>query len=147
MDPVAELKKVFLFGEVPEAIVRLVAECVEERTASPGEAILSEGQGSSSLFMITSGSVRAFHAGEPLALAMGAGESFGQLSILLGGPSTLSAVAVERTELLVLPSDRLRERLEGNHEAGYVLFRAVARSLAARLRRAVQALELARGME
>ncbi len=145
MDALPALKKVFLFREVPDPILRLLAGCVERRTVQPGESILSEGELSSALFIIGSGSVRAFRAGEPLFLTMGTGESFGQVSLLQGGPSPLSAVATEPTELLVLRAALLRDRLADNHEVGHALYQAVARSLAARLQRAVDALELARG--
>jgi CRP-like cAMP-binding protein len=144
MDALQGLKKVFLFREVPEEILRLVAQCVEPRTVSAGETIVAEGDVADSLFLVSSGTVRAFRSGEPAGLTMGSGESFGQLSLVDGGPFPLSAVAIERTDLLVLRAAALRERLAGNAEAGHVLFRAVARSLAARLRRTVNALELAR---
>jgi CRP/FNR family transcriptional regulator, cyclic AMP receptor protein len=117
------------------------------RTVPPGDSILVQGQPSDSLYVVASGSVRAFRNGEPMVLTMGPGESFGQLLLVDGGPSELSAVAVERTDLLVVPAAALRDRLAGNAEAGYALFRALARSLAARLRRVVGALELARGMD
>ena len=143
MDALQALQKTFLFRDVPEPILKLVAQCVEERTVAAGETIVSESQAIEALYLIRNGSVRAFHSGEATFLVLGPGQSFGQVSLLDGGPAGLSAVAVERTDLLVLGAARLREKLGGNHEAGYVLFRGVARSLASRLRQALGALALA----
>jgi len=66
------------------------------------------------------------------------------LSLIDGGPLGLSATTVEPTKLLILRAAKLREVLGGNHEAGHYLFRAVAKSLAVRLRHATRAVELAR---
>ncbi len=143
MDALQALQKTFLFRDVPEPILKLVAECVEQHTVAAGETIVSESQPVEALYLVRNGSVRAFRSGEATFLVLGPGQSFGQVSLLDGGPAGLSAVAVERTDLLVLGAARLREKLGGNHEAGHVLFRAVARSLASRLRQALGALALA----
>ena len=143
MDVLQALKGIFLFRDVPEPILRVVAQCVEERTVPAGETIASEGQSIDALYLVRNGSIRAHRSGEATFVVMGPGQSFGQVALVDGGPAGLSAVAVERTDLLILRADRLREKLAGNHEAGHVLFRAVARSLASRLRQALDALALA----
>jgi CRP-like cAMP-binding protein len=143
MDALHALKGIFLFRDVPEPILQLVAQCVEQRTVPAGETIASEGQSIDALYLVRNGSIRAHRSGEATFIVMGPGQSFGQMALVDGGPVGLSAVAVERTDLLVLRAERLREKLAGNHEAGHVLFRAVAKSLAARLRQALDALALA----
>jgi CRP-like cAMP-binding protein len=145
MDILEALEKVFLFRDVPAPVLKLLAECVERRSVPAGDAVITEGERVESLFLIASGEVRAFREGEPQILRMGTGQSFGQLWLLQGGvPATLSVVSIERTELLVLRAARVSELLAGNDAAGHALFRAVARSLAARLQRAADALALAR---
>ncbi len=139
-----ELKKIFLFKDVPEPVLKLVAGVAEEVTFAPGETIANAGDAPRALYLIRSGTVRATAEGAPKPVVFGTGESFGQVSLLDGGPAGMTAVAAERVEAVALRSSRLIEGLAGNHEAGHVLFRAVARSLAARLRRAMDALALAR---
>jgi len=144
MDVLQALKTTFIFRDVPESILKLVAQCAEQRKLPGGDPIVSEDQVVESLYVICSGSVRGFRHGDATHVQMGPGQAFGQLSLLDGGPVGISATTLEPTELLVLPAARLREILGKNHEAGHYFFRGVAKSLAQRLRTAVNALELAR---
>jgi CRP-like cAMP-binding protein len=121
----------------------LVGQCVEERTLPGGDPIVSEDQAADALYVIGSGSVRGFRGGDATPVVLGPGQAFGQMSLLDGGPVGISAVTLEPTQLLVLRAARLREVIGQNHEAGYYLFRAVSRSLATRLRGALDALSLA----
>jgi hypothetical protein len=71
-----------------------------------GAVILREGQGGGSLYMLTSGRVRAFKKGadgkqSPLG-DLKEGAFFGEMSILTGQPRMASVVALARCELLEL---------------------------------------------
>ena len=71
-----------------------------------GAVILREGQGGGSLYMLTSGRVRAFKKGadgkqSPLG-DLKEGAFFGEMSILTGQPRMASVVALSRCELLEL---------------------------------------------
>lgn len=143
MDVVQALKNTLLFKDVPESILAIVAECVEERTISGGAPVVSSHQTTGSLYIIRRGSVQGTRGGEPTPVVLGPGQSFGHVSLLDGGPVGMTVVALDPTELLVLDATRLREKLSGNYEAGYLFYRAVATSLAVRLRRAVNAFVLA----
>ncbi len=143
MDALQALKTTFLFRDVPESILEVVAGCVEKRELPGGDPIASEDQAVDALYIVVSGSVQGFRHGDPTLFVMGPGQAFGQLSLIDGGPLGLSATTVEPTKLLVLRAEKLRAALAGNHEAGHLIFRAVARSLAARLRNAMRAVELA----
>jgi hypothetical protein len=71
-----------------------------------GAVILREGQGGGSLYMLTSGRVRAFKKGadgkqSPLG-DLKEGAFFGEMSILTGHPRMASVVALSRCELLEL---------------------------------------------
>jgi hypothetical protein len=71
-----------------------------------GAVILREGQGGGSLYMLTSGRVRAFKKGadgkqNPLG-DLKEGAFFGEMSILTGQPRMASVVALARCELLEL---------------------------------------------
>ncbi len=139
-----ELKQIFLFKDVPDAVLKLVAEGAEEVTFSAGEPIVAEAQPAKALYLIRSGTARATREGVTQAVTFGTGQSFGQMSLLDGGPAGMTVVAVERVDAIALRPARLAEKLGSNPQAGLELFRAVARSLAARLRLAVDAVSLAR---
>jgi CRP-like cAMP-binding protein len=143
MDVLQALKNTLLFKEVPDSILAIVAECVEVRTIPGGDTIVSSHQTTGSLYIIQRGSVQATRGGEATPVVMGPGQAFGQASLLDGGPVGMSVLALDPTELLVLNAAKLRAKLGGNHEAGHLFYRAVATSLATRLRRAVDAFVLA----
>jgi hypothetical protein len=78
-----------------------------------GAVILREGQGGGSLYMLTSGRVRAFKKGDdgkqnPLG-DLKEGAFFGEMSILTGQPRMASVVALARCELLELDRPTLDE--------------------------------------
>jgi len=78
-----------------------------------GAVILREGQGGGSLYMLTSGRVRAFKKGtdgkqNPLG-DLKEGAFFGEMSILTGQPRMASVVALARCELLELDRPTLDE--------------------------------------
>jgi len=139
-----ELKQIFLFRSVPESVLELVAEAAEEVAFSAGEPILAESQPAKALYLIRSGTVRATREGVTAPVTFGTGESFGQVSLLDGGPAGMTAVALERVDAIALRPSKLAEKVGSNPAAGLELFRAVARSLAGRLRRATDAFSIAR---
>jgi CRP-like cAMP-binding protein len=144
MVTVQELRKIYLFKDVSEPALKLVAEAAEEISFSPGEQIAAEHQPAKALYLIRTGTVRATREGIAAPVLFGSGQSFGQMSLLDGGPAGMNAEAVERVDAVALRPAKLAEKLGGDPRAGLELFRAVSRSLAARLRRAVDALALAR---
>ena len=141
-DTVRALKQIFLFRDVSEPVLALVAQAVEKVTFAAGANVASEHETAKALFLIRSGTVRASRDGMP-PVVFGTGQAIGQMALLDGGPIGMTAVALERVDAFALTRERLAEKLAGNHEAGFQLFRAVARSLAARLRNAVDELTLA----
>ncbi len=142
MDAVQELKQIFLFKDVSEPVLRLVAQVVEQVSFGAGETIAKENDAAKALLLIRSGTVRVSSEGRP-SVTFGAGQAIGQMSLLDGGPVGMTAVALERVDALALRPEKLAEKLAGNHEAGFQLFRAVARSLAGRLRRVLDEMTLA----
>jgi CRP-like cAMP-binding protein len=144
MVTVQELKQIYLFKSVSEPVLKLVAEAAEEVSFSPGESIAAEGEPAKALYLIRSGTARATREGIAAPVFFGTGESLGQMSLLDGGPAGMTVAAVERVEAIALRPARLAEKLGAHPAAGFELFRAVARSLAARLRRAVDAFAIAR---
>ncbi|BDG01938.1 Crp/Fnr family transcriptional regulator [Anaeromyxobacter oryzae] len=139
-----DLKQIFLFKHVPDPVLALVAEAAEEVTFAPGETIATERDPAKALYLIRSGTVRATRQDLSAPVLFGTGESIGQVSILDGGPAGMEAVALERVDAVALRPARLVEKLGANPEAAFQLYRAVARSLAGRLRRALDAISLAR---
>jgi cAMP-dependent protein kinase regulator len=79
-----------------------------------GDVILREGQPGESLFMLTSGRVRAFQkdraTGKQVRIAdLREGAFFGEISLLTGQPRNASVVALNSCELLELDRPTLDE--------------------------------------
>jgi CRP-like cAMP-binding protein len=85
--------------------------------------------------------------GKAPPVLFGAGETVGEVQFMDGEPAGGTLTALERADLIVIRSAKLADALAGHPEAGYELYRAIARSLAARLRRAVAMLAFARERE
>ena len=144
MDTLRALKQVFIFKDVPDAVLELVARAAEEMSASPGETIVSHGQSPNALYVIRSGTVRLAPEGRDRSPAQfGSGETIGDVPFVDGGPAAVTAVALERAELLVIRRKKLDELFANKPEAAYQFYRAIAESLAKRLRRAVDMLAFA----
>lgn len=82
---------------------------LELRVFEPGEIIVTEGEPGASLFLLTTGSVRAYvrdQEGRSAAVrTLGEGDFFGEVSLLEGTPRTATVTAGGRCELLEI--DRL----------------------------------------
>jgi len=144
MDTVQALKQVFIFKDVPESVLEMVARVAQEVSLGPGETIFSPGDSSNALFVIRSGTVRAVPEGGAPAVLFGTGETLGEITLVDGEPISGTATALERVDLLVIRAGSLADELAARPDAAVQLYRAIAKSLAGRLRRAVGMIALAK---
>lgn len=120
-----ELQASTLFSSFErEALVEIIAS-TELRSYDEGDIIVTEGEEGSSLFLIVGGTVKVFTRTEdgsnvPLA-ELGAGDFFGEVSLLTGRPRTATITA--RTEVTAIELDRASvDRIaEGHPEVRKVL--------------------------
>jgi CRP-like cAMP-binding protein len=141
---IGALKKAILFRDVPDPVLEIVAASAEERSVSIGETILSSAN-PDALYVIRSGTVRvSTEGGKAPPVFFGTGETVGEVPFLDGESVGVIATALERVDLLVIRSPKLNDALAGHPEAGYQLYRAIAKSLAGRLRRAVGMIAVAK---
>jgi CRP-like cAMP-binding protein len=148
MDALRALKQVFILKDVPDPVLELVAGAAEEVSVSAGESIVAPAQTPNALFVIRNGTVRvSSDVRDSAPVLFGSGETLGEVSFIDGGPAAINAVALERVDLLVIRSRRLSAILEGNPEAGHQFYRAIAMSMAKRIRRVVGMLAFAKERE
>lgn len=87
-------------------------------TYEPGEIVLCEGEPGTSLLVLASGAVRVYvrnELGHQVEIRrLGAGEIFGEISILTGQARTATITAAEPSEILELQQKTLRE-IAGQH--------------------------------
>jgi len=95
-----------LFSDFSEEELVAVIHGLRLLTYEPGDIILTEGEAGDSLFVLTTGSVKAFvrnPAGRHIQVReIHEGDFFGEISILTGKPRTATITAVAHCELLEL---------------------------------------------
>ncbi len=114
IDPRELLKKVPFFEGVPRDEFDLVAEHLKRRTAPAGDAIVKQGDGGSSLFLVARGVVRVTRQDggidRDIATLM-AGDFFGEMTLLHGGTRTATCRAVTPCALYELRREELKSVL------------------------------------
>jgi small-conductance mechanosensitive channel/CRP-like cAMP-binding protein len=100
-----------LFSRLPHEQRQRLVDASGERRYAPGETIVKEGDRSSSMFLIESGSVAVSiqgATGENRELTvLEAGAAFGEISLLTGDPRTATVRAVSETTLVEIEKDSL----------------------------------------
>jgi len=101
------LDRVDLFAGMSEAQVETLKERSRIRVFAPNTIVVSEGDEGSSLFVVQSGSLKAFLTdvgGREVTLSLlDPGDYFGELALLDESPRSASVMAVTRSELLQIP--------------------------------------------
>jgi eukaryotic-like serine/threonine-protein kinase len=100
-------------GELRDELQRFLRgeELFEALVVEPGEVIVREGETGEEAFIIESGQCEVTREGARIRV-MGAGEVFGEMSILSPGPRTATVRAIERSVLRRVGADALREELD-----------------------------------
>jgi CRP/FNR family transcriptional regulator, cyclic AMP receptor protein len=131
----AHLATTRLFGELDPAALSGLAERAVERSYKKGQLLVYEGDPGDSVFVVVEGLVKVMvtsEEGEEMVLVtLRPADTFGELSLVDGGPRSASAEAVEPTKVLIVTRPILLELLEAHPS----LTDALLRSLGALARR------------
>ncbi len=135
---VEQLAVVPLFSELEDELLGAIAEASTEASFARNETIIREHDLSTSLFVILEGRVKVSlvrQEGREAILAMlGAGDFFGDMSLLDNEPRSASVIAIAPTRVLILTRNDFA-RLLGSRPAMTVL---LLQAITARLRHADQ---------
>jgi uncharacterized membrane protein len=108
---VSFLKQIPLLAMLEDDELAVLCTQVSAKALLAGETLFKAKDQGDSMFIVQEGAVELFvkdTVGQKIVLHVArAGEVFGELSLLDGGPRTASAVAIEPTELIVLDRDDL----------------------------------------
>lgn len=130
-----------LFNLIASDYLCALAKVAQRRTITEGTAILRKGETGDEMYALTAGRVIVTSIspeGKELTLGyLGAGEIFGEVSILDRGPRTATVTAIEPCEILAVRRDNFLQFLRECPEVG-INFLTL---LAARLRDTNQTLE------
>jgi CRP-like cAMP-binding protein len=102
-----------LFGDFSRDELVAVMKGLNLLSYEPGEIIMTEGEPGSSLYVLTTGAVRAYvinsFGSNTQVRTMEEGEFFGEISLLTGNPRTATVTAAMHCELLELDRKTLDE--------------------------------------
>lgn len=118
----ARLARVDLLRSLPPEEMEDVLSCVQPVRAAAGETIFRRGEAGDALYLIEEGTVMVLDSAEAetadgeigtTALAyLSAGQSFGEIALLTGGPRTATVVAITDAALLRIAKEHFDELLD-----------------------------------
>ena len=115
------------FPRLSDGQIKRLALDGERRTTEPGQVLFQEGDDEYDFHVVLDGHVGTQTGEGPEARMVavhGPGRFLGELNLLTGGPSFLTASALEAGEVLVVPAARLRQLVAEDSELGDLVLRA-----------------------
>ena len=132
---VQTLSKLPLFSRLDDDALSEIAPYIQERTFSPGQVIVLEGEPCQAVYFVAQGVVRTGRLSpegrEQVLAYLGPGEPFNLVPALDGGSTLATVDAVTDTTLYTISCERLREIMRDHHGVGL----AVMERLGAEVRR------------
>lgn len=136
--PVDVLRTADLFAGLTNEQIEALAALGERRTFQCGDVIVREKDAGDELYITLSGQVEVSCTGDiggTTLVLLGAGQGFGEISVLDSGPRSATITCVsDSAELLILHGGPLLAYCERDPLTGYRIMYNLARDLAFKLR-------------
>jgi CRP-like cAMP-binding protein len=142
------LHNVYLFKQMTAEEVLKINQVAVVQIYAPGDEVFNEGDPATAMFVIRYGSVRIFQNSKDndkveVAL-LGTGSHFGEMAFIDQEPRSASAITVEKTELVRLDYEKLKEVLQKHPVIAVKFFESLSHFLCGRLRITTKDLSFAR---
>ena len=132
------LGKIKFFAGLPAAYLRRIADIGSEEEHKGATTIFQEGDKGDKFYLIIDGAVRISRMvpgmGEEALAVLGAGEVFGEMSLLDESPRSADARVHERCRMLVITKEAFDDLLFLHKDLAYEVLWNCVRILSARLR-------------
>jgi CRP/FNR family cyclic AMP-dependent transcriptional regulator len=129
------LFSVELFSGLSDQQLEALLHGSRSRAYAKGSVVVNEGDPSHALYIVKSGSLKAYlndEDGKEIILStLGSGEYFGELGLMDGAPRSASVAALENSDLLQVPKEAFQQLLEQYPDALHI----VTRNLVGQIRR------------
>lgn len=129
----ALLRGLYLFQELAESELAVVAHYLDERGAAVGTVLAAEGQPGDDFMVVLDGTVR-ISAGDVKLVDLGPGGSFGELSLVSPAVRSATVTVLTPCALLVLTRANYEELCARRPQVGIKIAAAMLRSMADRVR-------------
>jgi thioredoxin reductase (NADPH) len=116
------------FPRLTDEQIAALAAVGTRRRVEVGDVLYREGEGGCDFFVILSGKVEVVEEGEAGAVVVGVhgpGRFLGELGLVTGQATWLTAVVCEQGEVLAVPQDRLRQIVTQDQVLGDLILRAL----------------------
>jgi CRP-like cAMP-binding protein len=123
-----ELRRLGVFADLTEHELQQLAAELQERTFPEGSQALAKGTRSGGLFIILEGEVGVVIDDEERA-TLSTGSFFGEVSVLLGEPTTADIVTRTKVRCLVISPERTEEFLLSHPQVMFRMLQTEARRL------------------
>jgi len=140
-------KALYILGQLNDSDVLWLARHGTVRRLADGEVIVHEGRAINAIFITLGGQFRVVLDDGQEVSRMSAGEVVGEIAFVDASPPTATVAAVGEATVLTLPKSALQEHLATDDGFAARFYRALAISLADRLRAATRRLEPAAGRD
>jgi CRP/FNR family cyclic AMP-dependent transcriptional regulator len=122
------LKKAPLFSRLSEKGLKSILKTATEKEFKGKTKVVAEGTAGVGFYLILTGSAEVSRGGEKLA-KLGAGDFFGEMSLLDGEPRSADVTALEDTVCLVLSPWAMKGIVSANPEVALDMLAELARRL------------------
>jgi CRP/FNR family cyclic AMP-dependent transcriptional regulator len=122
------LEQVPLFADISAAGIEELGAIADEVEVRAGTVLTHEGAREGFFFIVVEGTVR-IERGGGVVDRIGAGEYFGEIALLDGGPRTATAVAETACRLLSMTYQMFHELLDASPEIRTAILESVGRRL------------------
>ena len=122
------LKSVPLFAGVSDSELGRIAERMSERTVPQGQAITAEGESGIGFFVIEDGTATVSVGGETVR-TLGAGDHFGDIALIDGGPRSATIVADTDVRCRGMTAWEFRPLVQTNANIAWKILQALAKQV------------------
>ncbi len=95
------LRKVFLFQNLPDHLVKQLSESIKTQEFDADKVIIEKGDEGNTMFVIISGKVK-IHDGKEKVAEINEGSFFGEMALLDGEPRSMSVTTLEPTVVAII---------------------------------------------
>lgn len=127
---IALLQNAPIFANTSEKSLESMIKSAVEKTVSPGDKLVQEGQGGVGFYLILDGKAEVIKGGKKLA-ELKTGTFFGELGVIDGKPRTADVVAITETKCWVLSQWAMKSVIASHPEVALSMLEELARRLRA----------------
>lgn len=129
-DTIQALRRLSFFAELGDDALRKIAHVLHQRTYSPGQVIILEGERCQAVYFVAQGVVRArrmsLEGREHVLAYVGPGEALNLVPAVDGGPNRASVDAVTEATLYIITCQRFRQIMRAHHDVALAAMERLA---------------------